>query len=132
MPLEMIPDKVRQFVTKYIPTINVLEILLLLRQQPDKQWTPSDVSKASLMDVSSAETRLEHLRAAKLLAAGNVQGNRVYRYAPLTSESGDTVSEVAKWYSSHRVSMISLVFASTSGLVRPYGPAIKESADDDE
>jgi hypothetical protein len=118
--LEVIPGIVRQFIAKYIHSVDVLEILLLLRQESRKEWGVLAVSKALLLELASVEVRLDHLLSAGLLTVRNVGGERVYTYHPSTGDLASAVNELAKWYSSHRVALISLIFSNPAGEVRTY------------
>ena len=117
--MDVIPERIKQFLARHIPSIGVLEILLLLYGEPEKELSALDVSKICRMAATSVETRLEYLLAAELLAAREVVGRRVYRYGPSTVDLADTVAELSKWYSSHRVAITSLVFSNPSDLVGP-------------
>lgn len=100
-----IPEFVRQFIAKHIHSIDVLDILLLLRQESRKEWRALEVSKTLRLERTSTEARLEQLLAAGLVTIRYVEAERVYRYDPSTGEIADTVNELARWYSSHRVAL---------------------------
>jgi hypothetical protein len=125
--VHVIPEQVRLFLAKYIPSIGVLEILLLFHKKTDNESSASDISRACRMAVASVEARLEYLVSAELLTARWVQNQRLYRYAPSTADLAGTVDELSKWYSSHPVAITSLVFSDPSDLVRPY-PPLKEGS----
>jgi hypothetical protein len=54
-------EAVQQFITRYITSIDQLEILLLLKENPDRQWTAEDVARALAADGSMIEIRLAEL-----------------------------------------------------------------------
>jgi len=117
--LDVIPERIKEFLARYIPSVGVLEILLLFYKEPEKELSALDVSKICRMETASVQTRLESLLSAELLAAREVVGRRLYRYGPSTVDLADTIAELSNWYTSHGVSITSLIFSSPSDLVRP-------------
>ena len=117
--MEPIPERIKEFLAKHIPSIGVLEILFLFYMEPEKESSALEVSKVCRMEVASVATRLEYLVSTELLTTREVLGRRVYRYGPSTVDLADTVAELSRWYSSHRVAITALIFSSPSDLVRP-------------
>ena len=76
------------------------------------EWGALAVSKALLLERTSVEARLEHLLSAELLTVRNLSGERIYRFRPSTEDLANVVNELARWYSSHRVALISLIFSN--------------------
>jgi predicted transcriptional regulator len=116
----LIPEIVTEFIAKHIHSMDVLEILLFVRKESRKGWTAIAVSKALMLDRSSVQTRLEYLQSAGLLNVETVDGERLYRFRPANKELSDAADELARWYGSHRVSIISLVFSHPSEQVWTY------------
>jgi len=121
--VDVIPERIEQFLAEYIPSITVLEILLLFQKEPDKESSALDVSQICRMEVGSTETQLEYLLSAELLTVRELPGRRLYRYGPSTVGLAETVDELSKWYTSHRVGITTLIFSNPSALVRPPGVA---------
>jgi len=120
--LEVLPEIVRNFIITHVRSIDVLEILFLLRQQPGKEWSAWAVSKALGLDRANVEGRLQRLVSGDLLIARNVGNEETFRYQPLTAELAQAVDEVAKWYSSHLVSVVSLIYSLPSEELRFHVP----------
>jgi predicted transcriptional regulator len=120
--LKAIPEIVRQFLTKYIHSVDVLEILLLLRQDPQKEWGTLDLSNALRAERISVEARLQQLVSAGLVLNNHLGTEQVFRYHPTSAALDRTVSELAKWFSSHRVAVINLIYSGPSEQIRihPY------------
>ena len=109
-----IPERITRFIAKYIPSIGILEILVVFYEEPEKEWTALAVTQAVRMELSSVEARMDYLISAELLTARTMAGVRLYRYGPSTAELADTIDELIRWYSSHRVAIISLVYSNPS------------------
>ena len=63
------PIIVRQFVAKHIHSMDVLEILLLLRQEGRKEWEALTISKALHLQRANVEARLDQLLSVGLLTS---------------------------------------------------------------
>jgi predicted transcriptional regulator len=125
----LIPTIVTEFIAKHIHSMDVLEILLFLRKESPREWTPIAVSKALMLERSSVQTRLEYLLSAGLLNVETVDGERLYGYRTTSKELSEAADELARWYGSHRVSIISLVFSHPSEQIWTY---LDNRADHDE
>ena len=118
--MEGIPKVVRQFVAKHIHSMDVLEILLLLRQEDRKEWEALEIIKALQLQRASVEARLDQLLSVGLLAFREIGTERFYKYQPQTAELVKAVNELAKWYASHRVALVSLIFSHHTDEIRTY------------
>jgi hypothetical protein len=95
------------------------------------KWGCLAVSKALRLERTSVEGRLELLRIAGLLSVRQVGTETVYRYHPENGELSTAVDELARWYSSHRVMVISLIFSNPTEELRTY-PDTPEGTLEDE
>jgi hypothetical protein len=107
-----IPESVKQFVATHIHSIDVVEVLLLLRRESPKEWDASAVSKALWLERSGVEAILEQLSGAGLLKSGNDGAPRSHRYSPASPEAVHAVNELAKWYLANPVAIVALVFSN--------------------
>nr|WP_255653431.1 MULTISPECIES: hypothetical protein [unclassified Myxococcus] len=107
-----------------------LEVLLLLRAQPGREWTASSVSLELRITEPSAAARLADLTARSLLVS---DGGRVpvYRFSPASSEDVQAVTELAAVYGARRVSVISFIFSRPLDKVRGFAEAFVLKKDKD-
>ena len=87
-----LPTAVRRLISERIESVLQLEILLLLRAAPDKDWAPPEVARALVTQVESSQEWLEEMTRTRLL----VSDGRVYRYAPVTAELEGAVDGLAE------------------------------------
>jgi hypothetical protein len=115
-PPSPFPSSVRAFVAEHIGSVGELELLLLLRDDPAREWTASEAA-ARLHHVPDwVAARLEEL-VGQGLAAVRLAGTRgVYRFAPASTALEGSVDAVAEAFRARRTAMISLIYA------RPGGP----------
>jgi hypothetical protein len=104
------------FVREHIASVGELELLLLLRDDPERVWTAHEAA-ARLHHVPDwIGERLERLVRKGL--AVRLAGARVaYRFSPADAGLERSVEAVAEAFRSRRTAMISLIDA------RPGGPA---------
>jgi len=109
--LAEIPLVVTEFIEKYIESVDVLEILLWLRKTPENAWGASAVSKALALDNAVVAARLNELESLGLLRQRTVENDRLYQYGPAAQEVISAIDELAKVYSTFRVSIVGLIFS---------------------
>jgi hypothetical protein len=112
----MIPEAVQKFVKNHIHSIDALEILLLLHQEPRKEWGALAVSQALRLDRAAVHSKLRKLSTAKLVSSRFVASEEVFRYDPATANLNRTVRELEQWYSSHRVALVTLIYSKPEEL----------------
>lgn len=125
-----LPPRVQRFITTYIDSLEKLEVLLLLRAHPGREWTASSVSLELRITEPSAAARLADLTAHKLLVSdgGAVP---VYRFSPASSEDVQAVTELATVYGARRVTVISFIFSRPLDKVRGFAEAFVLKKDKD-
>jgi hypothetical protein len=116
-----IPDPVRQLIAQHIESVEQLEVLLHLRANADRTWTADEVAQNLHIQPDSAERRLDDLRARGFFA---VEENR-YRYSPAQPAMDALVGGLAQVYSTHRVSVISLIFSKPTDTIQTFADAFR-------
>jgi hypothetical protein len=108
---DAIPAEVRQFLARYIQTVEQLEILLLVSNDPGKCWTISEVYSVIRSSEASVAQRLETFTAAGFLQV--LPGPPVtYQYQPVSGELRSAVAQTAVLYQNRRVRMVEAIFTS--------------------
>jgi len=123
-----VPAHVRAFIHEHIDSVEQLEVLLLVRAHPGREWSAREVADELRIDPGSAEQRLEDLVRVGLLADGSAG----VRYAPETPELARQVDELAQLYQSHRVAIISVIFSRPSERIRSFADAFRIRRGDDD
>jgi hypothetical protein len=117
----------RTFINKNINSVEQIEVLLILRANPERVWTVDEISAIMRSTPNSIRARLESLAAKKLSTPVDGQG---FRY----SASGrlDAMVEVlAEEYGRRRFSVIELVF-SRPDAARQFADAFRLRDEEDE
>lgn len=106
----------------HIDSIEKLEVLLLLRNRAERQWTASEVALELRITEVSAAARLADLCSSGLLIHG-AEAPPAYRYSPLHSDDVRDISELAATYAERRVSIITFIFSKPQERVRGFADA---------
>ena len=107
-----IPEEVRQFVEKYIRSLDQLEVLLLVSALPDRQWSVEDVYNVVRSTPAAVSERLESLVSAGILSqAGQLP---TYRYQPRTEAMARAISALSATYKLSRHRIVELIYAPSS------------------
>jgi hypothetical protein len=116
-----LPPEVASFLAQHIDSVEQLEILLLLRMDRSRTWTPSELATEMRTTEGSAATRL-----TKLLAHGLVsRTGDAYRFAPADAAVEASVAAVATTYVSRRYVVIQAIFEPRASTLQAFADAFK-------
>jgi hypothetical protein len=121
-----IPDRVARFVDEHIHSVEQLEVLLLLRHEPEREWTVPDVALEVPTSPKSAADRLDDLARRGFL----VRDGETYRYDGSDRGRDATVGELEDVYARRRVSVIGLIFSKPSETIRTFADAFRIRRED--
>lgn len=122
-----IPRHVRSFLIDELSSMAQLEMLLLLHAEPERVFRPEDVAAALRIDPGWADAELVRLHRRGLLSI--VDG--AYRYDPQRTDLAHATDGLAKAMSTHRVSVITLLFSTPSDGIGSFADAFKLRRPDD-
>jgi hypothetical protein len=109
---------VRTFVAEHIGSVGELELLLLLRDEPSREWTASDAAARLHHLPDWVRVQMERLVERGLAAVRSAGGEAVYRFAPASATLERSVEAVAEAFRGRRTSMISLIYSAPPGPAR--------------
>ena len=127
-----ISKRVENFVMNFIHSVYELEILMMLRDHRDKEWTALAVSQALLIQESAVEVKLQILCTTGLLLHRSAYGKELYCYKPRTAELEHTASELAHTYLHYRIRVINLIASQPVDKIRTFADAFKIRKDNEE
>lgn len=118
-----LPEEVRRLIAEHIVSVEQLEVLLLLRDGQQREWTAEAVSEHIRTSSSSASHRLADLHRRGFLAQSEGEPPR-YRYAP-DERSTKAVDSLARSYNESKYSVIELIFSKPIENLRVYSNAFR-------
>jgi hypothetical protein len=116
-----VPTDVERFIADEVESVEQLEVLLLLRAAPDKEWTAHEVARALVSQVDSVADWLARMAVRNLLS----QANGRYRFSPATPEVARTIDALAESFAKYRVTVVGLIFSKPSERVRLFADAFR-------
>lgn len=131
-----ISDDVRRFIQDNIHSVEQLEVLLLLRNEPQKDWSAVEVSQRLFTVPTSAATRLEDLRSLGLIAlSGNASqeagsGQPHYRYQSHSSQTEQVIMQLDNLYRERKDTIIQLIFSRPPDRLNTFSNAFRIRRDD--
>ncbi len=129
--------EVAQFVRDHIHSVEQLEVLLLLRTDPVRAWTPGDVARELRTNESSVEARLGDLHATHLVTRtepATPTDRPRFTYAPATPELTSAVDALASAYGEMRYRVIEQILSKPTDKVRLFADAfrLRRKEEDDD
>lgn len=123
-----ISENVKRFIAAYIDSVELLEVLLLLRSHA-REWSTESVSQEIRSSPISVTKRLTDLCERGLLS---VKESRppLYFYKPRTGELDRAVRELADAYRERPTRIIELIFSRQTDTLRKFSDAFKFRKDD--
>ena len=123
-----IPPDVQAFIREHLSSVAQLELLLLLHGNPGRPFTTESAAEALRIDPAWAGAEIDGLRKRGLFAEVD---RGTFCYEPVTDQLGQTIDRLASAFSTHRVSVITLIFSTPSDNVGSFADAFKLRSDDD-
>jgi len=107
-----LPEAVRGLLDQRIDSLEQLTILLLLRQESDRSWTAAAVGE-HLRRPPEVTAALGALQAAGLVRAVTAESQPSYIYSPASPELDEAVTELARRYREHPITIIRILSANS-------------------
>lgn len=120
-----LPNEVRQLVADHITSVEQLEILLLLRERPEEEWSAKRVSDEIRSSEISARERLTALEDSGLVRSSVHHSDVSFRFGPATAPLRRAVELLAEAYSERRYTVIELIFSKPIDKLRVYADAFR-------
>ncbi|MNT57560.1 hypothetical protein D3C72_1949340 [compost metagenome] len=120
-----ISEELRVFIRKYINSVSLLDVLLMLKRDSSRVWTPEEVSAEMRTNPYYAKTQLEELVAAKILVAISGGG---YQYLA-DSAHGEIIDQLEHLYNSRRSTVINYIYSQPIDSIRDFANAFKIKKD---
>lgn len=118
-----LPEPLERFVRERLPSIEQVEIVLLLRREPDRSWTAPEVSERTGTPPESTAMRL-FLLASNGIVAFEGSGVPKYRYTA-DPEVDAMVGDLEGFYARNREVLFDLLGTPARDPLRSFADAFK-------
>lgn len=124
MSADSLPAPVKQLLSRHIKSVEQLEVLLLLRSQPQRGWTATEVYDVIRSSQPSIQTRLQTFTAEGFLIEEKGPP-QTFRFSPKDQTLHSAVDQTAAAYQTSRVRVIEAIFAPEVDPVQSFADAFK-------
>lgn len=120
----LLPNEIKLFISGYIGSIQQLEVLLTVSSEPERNWSPEEISKRLGLDVTAVTNRLLSLCVKGLVRADNKK-IRTFRYQPESTVADIMVKKLASLYKEHPAPLMEFVCSRVESRLRDFSDAFK-------
>lgn len=115
------PADVKEFIGKHIHSVAQLEILLMLRTEPEQTWTSVEITKTLYLE-SQMVTQL----LTDIVQRGfAVQIESGFRYQPANDTDRHLIERLAQVYQERRVAVIAEIFSKPIDFIKAFADAFR-------
>jgi hypothetical protein len=117
-----LPKEIVDFIAEHITSMEQLEVLLLLHDHPEKDWTVEAVFSQIQSSPASVAQRLQEFYEKGFFAQPDLN---TFRFSPKTQDLFNTVRALAATYKEKRVKIIELIYRKPVDDVQSFADAFK-------
>lgn len=110
MSKNIVSEKVKQFIFEHIDSVELLEVLLLLRSQPSAHWNADQIAQELRSSSNSVSTRINSLLKIGLLEKQPGAQN-LYQYKSSSPDFETILDELNETYKIKRQAIFELIFS---------------------
>jgi hypothetical protein len=125
-----LPEDVRRFLDENIESLEQLEILRVLAEEPGREWSAGELAAEIQAEPSAAASHMAALAARGLVATSARRGEAVARHGSRSPDLGDRLARVLAAYRERPVTMIKLVYAKANERLRAFSDAFRLRKED--
>jgi hypothetical protein len=119
-----IPREIREFVARFLPSVEHLEAFIVLHKNTTRSWSAADMAVELRIPESTAEDVLERLASDNFLDV-KISNDILYRFNPATDALEALSARVADLYVRERIAMINVVTAATLSPIHDFAEAFR-------
>lgn len=124
MAANKLPKDIREFVARFLPSVEHLETFITLQRNTTRSWSPSDIAAELRIQESTAADVLEDLATNNFLDV-KISNEILYRFNPATAPLEEAAARCAELYLRERIAMINAVTAEPLGPMRDFADAFR-------
>lgn len=124
MPASKVPKEIREFVARYLPSVEHLETFIVLQRNTTRSWSASDMAVELRIQESTAADVLERLASDNFLDI-KISNEILYRFNPATEALEAASARCADFYVRERIAMMNLVMTAAVGPMHDFAEAFR-------
>ena len=123
-----VPDEVHQLLDRCIAWVRQLDLLLLLRETSDRDWSANELETALRSSSTAIDTDLSGLLRAEFVEVGSGPPT-TWRYR--SGPHDVTVEALGRCYRTHRTSVVRIIASSGRSSLDEFADAFRRRKDPD-
>jgi DNA-binding MarR family transcriptional regulator len=124
-PTDPIADDLSRFLDANVESMEQLEILRILGEAPETQWSVSELVRAAQIQPSAIAAQLAALEQRGLLKTQVLESHLHCKYAPRTPEIGQLLERLLQFYKERPVTLIRLVYARANDKLKAFAESFR-------
>jgi hypothetical protein len=122
-------DDIREFFFRKFDSVELLDVLALLHENPEQLWTIKEISAHLRSSDSSVAKRVAALIERLVIAAASFREGGV-RYAPLDSRTDELVGRAISFYRLRPYQVVEIIFSRRDEAIRSIADAFRFRKED--
>lgn len=106
-----ITKAIKQFLERYIRSLDQLEVLLLVSALPDREWSVDEVYNVVRSSPGVVRERLDYFTAAGMLSCTTGDVPVRYRFQPRNADMQATIAALSTAYKISRHKIVELIYS---------------------
>jgi hypothetical protein len=123
---KFLTEELAEFIRRNIPSIYVLEVLLLIAKNPERRWTVNSVDTELRSNHFLVTNALNHLTNKKLI---EFDGD-CYFYRPTSGSENENIKLVIKLATTHFNKLVTAVYSDKIHKIQSLADAFKIKKDE--
>jgi hypothetical protein len=123
--LDPLPDDVLQFLQSHIDSIEQLELLRVLGENPAREWSDVELGGSVQVAADSLHAHLAALHTRGMLSRIRRDEKYHWKYGPASADLEAKVRRLLELYGQRPVSMIRLVYQRPASALRVFSDAFR-------
>lgn len=115
-------NDLQKFIGRHIQSVEQLEILCLLFENPAQGWTVTDVFRCIQSSEKSVASWLKKFTQDGFVAE---EPEGVFRFAPSTAELSSGVAMLVKGYRERRVTVVEMIYQKPTDPIHHFADAFR-------
>lgn len=122
----MIPEHIRTFLHATTKSVWALDLLVLMKNAPDRRWTIVQLNDRLRASTSLVEELIAGFCRQGLVVA---EGGGTYRYAPANSETQALADQLARIYAERPMAVIKEIMSAPNEKIHSFVDAFRLKKD---
>ena len=120
-----ISEDLRNFIRRNVNSVSLLDLLLFLKKNPEKFWTPEEISVEMRTNPSYAMAQMGELVTLRILRC---EDSHRFIFAP-SPEDLESIDQLEQLYNSRRSTVINYIYSQPIDSIRDFANAFKIKKD---